>query len=122
MFKRFKERREEKKRQREEDKEALRRAGTEFLEQYEAASPAERDQVHNQIEGIARLLGVKDDHINTAKNALGIKPLGAVSEKAARLESLRKEYQAALARCTDPNAKADLEAVYDIERRKILES
>jgi len=98
----------------------------EFAEQYDAASPEERDKLHGQLAGIAKLFGATDEQINRAKGALSIEDDSGLSpfrDKQKRLDKLEREYaKAIIANAGNAERLEDLKTMYEIERRKILES
>ncbi|MDQ3816169.1 MAG: hypothetical protein M3362_00585 [Acidobacteriota bacterium] len=101
----------------------------ELARMHKAATPAEREELDEQLEqyeAAARLFGMTDEEITETRNALGIpkqrKPSGALTDKAAQLAALRREHERALSEMDDEDTKDDLKAIYEIERRKILES
>jgi hypothetical protein len=103
------------------DDEELKKSGREVMKRYETATPAEREEFHGKIKVFAKILGVDEKYIDELEKSLG--PTGGpISEKTAALAKLRRAYEAALAKTEDPGDREDIKTLFDIERRKIIES
>jgi hypothetical protein len=98
------------------------KAGENVKDTYENLPPDERDKFHDQLEALGGMLGVSEETRKKLRQFADGGEKSTLSTKDAELDRLESEFAQKKAKHADnPERIKDLQYLYDIERRKIIE-